>query len=220
MARDLPLSQRPRRDESSVTANWAAHRGAILLETAGMLDELPAHDWGLPALRPDSTVRSVVAELVWLARGTARQRAVAVARRALADRTGFAAASRALVLEQSNAEPAELVRAVRGLAVDDLSGRGSRTVASLSPAVVAAFDLSAVTGRDIAVDPLASGAVAVARSLSAPVEIRAVVTARTLVATDAAWRVGRGPELPGTAAGIVLFLFGRGAPPKPGETAG
>ena len=54
----------------------------------------------------------------------------------------------------------------------------------------------------------------------APVEIRAVVTARTLVATDAAWRVGRGPKLPGTAAGIVLFLFGRGGPPKPGETAG
>ena len=77
-----------------------------------------------------------------------------------------------------------------------------------------------MTGRHIAVDPLAGGAVAVARGLSAPVEIRAVVTARTLVATDAAWRVGRGPELPGTAAGIVLFLFGRGGPPKPGETAG
>jgi len=214
MARDLPLSQRPKRDESTVTANWAAHRGAILLEIAGMLEELSAAEWELPTLRAGFTVRHVVGELVWLARGSARQRAVAAGRRALADRTGFAAASRALVLEQSQMEPAELVRAVRGLAVDDLSGHGARSVAALAPAVVAAFDLTAATGSMIAIDPMASGAVALARSLSAPVAIRAVVTARTLVATDAEWRVGRGPELPGTAAGIVLFLFGRGAPPK------
>ena len=80
--------------------------------------------------------------------------------------------------------------------------------------------LQAELGDAVSVDPVASGAVALARSLSAPIAIRAVVTARTLLATDAAWQVGRGPELPGTAAGIVLFLFGRGAVPTPETTAG
>lgn len=47
---------------------------------------------------------------------------------------------------------------------------------------------------------------------------RAVVTARTLVAVDGEWQVGRGPALPATAASIVLFLAGRGGVPASVET--
>ena len=209
MARDLPLSNRPRRDETAVTANFTTHRGTVLLEIAGMLDELSPEEWNAPALRAGWSVRDVVGELVWLAGSSSRQRAATVARRAFSDRSGLAAASDALVREHTDRTPANLVEAVRSLAVDDLASRGWHRVSALAPAVVAAFELAAATGRPTVVDPIASGAVALARSLSAPMPMRAVVTARTLVAADADWRVGRGPELEGTAAGIVLFLYGR-----------
>jgi hypothetical protein len=49
------------------------------------------------------------------------------------------------------------------------------------------------------------------------VEPVAVVRDRTLAPTDADWRIGRGPELPGSAAAIVLFLFGRAGFPSADE---
>ena len=36
---------------------------------------------------------------------------------------------------------------------------------------------------------------------------------RTLRATDADWTFGTGPELAGTAAALVLFLYGRAGVP-------
>ena len=60
----------------------------------------------------------------------------------------------------------------------------------------------------------ASGAVALARTLAAPLPIRAVVKGRTLRATDAGWGFGSGPEIAGTARELVLFLYGRGPVPS------
>jgi hypothetical protein len=72
----------------------------------------------------------------------------------------------------------------------------------------------ALGGAKLRVSPTTSGAVALARALSAPTAIRAVVRGRTMRATDAGWEFGTGPELAGTARKLVLFLYGRG--PVPG----
>ncbi|MGV8884060.1 MAG: hypothetical protein ACOH1T_00535 [Microbacteriaceae bacterium] len=214
MAKDLPLSQRQRRDESAVTANWAQHRSTLLYALAEMLDELAPADWELPTLRSDVSVRITVGELVWLTSGSARQRAATVARRMLRDRSRPAAASRAIAQQFARESPNLLGEKLRVHAARDLSSGAHESIATLTPAVVAAFELSAATGRTITVDPIASGAVAVARSLTAPSAIRAVVTARTFHASDAGWQVGNGPEFVGTAAAIVLFLHGRAPLPS------
>jgi hypothetical protein len=70
--------------------------------------------------------------------------------------------------------------------------------------------------HSLRIDPIASGAVALARSLSAPVELRAVVSERALRASDAAWTVGRGRELSGNARELVLFLWGYAGLPGQG----
>jgi hypothetical protein len=189
MASFFPLSNRPRHDESDVTNNWSRHRGTVLLELAALLDGLAAEEWELPALVATSTVRDTVAELVW--------------------RSTTTRLSRLRSSRPTGQEPHELAAAVRRLATDDLAAASKRRLGDLSDAVVAAYEISAATGHPVVVDPVASGAVALARALGGPVGIRALTTERTLVATDAEWRVGRGPELEGTAAAIVLYMFGR-----------
>jgi len=191
MASYFPLSQRPRRDESSVSSNWARHTATVLLELAGLLDSLSPEEWHAPALRTGFTVRDVVAELVWL-ESTSRWHRVTRQSTPSLD------------------EPDALVAAVRDLSTAALGPTAKRTIGQLSHAVVAAYEVARATRHPLAVDSLASGAVALARGLSGPVGARAVTNERTLVATDAEWSVGRGPAIEGTAEAIVLFLFQRG----------
>lgn len=142
LAQYLPLSIRPRVDESGVTGDW----GPRLDDLVAAVDALsPAGDRG------------------------AFDDAVAAARRR---------------------------RRVR--------------VADLGAALVAAYEFC---GDRLSVDAVTSGAVCLARSLSAPLPIRAVVRGRTLHATDADWRLGSGPDLAGPARELVLFLYGRAGVP-------
>ena len=189
MASYFPLSNRPRRDEVDVTSNWSRHRGTVLLDLAALLDGLAAEQWRLPALVAGTTVRDTVADLVW--------------------RSTTTRLSRLRSSRPAGQEPAELAAAVRTVATGDLAAASRRRLGELGDAVVAAYEIAAATGHPVTVDPVASGAVALARGLSGPVGIRAVTSERTLVATDAEWRVGRGPELEGTAAAIILYMFGR-----------
>ncbi|CAN5529330.1 hypothetical protein BH09ACT4_BH09ACT4_22110 [soil metagenome] len=143
VAQYLPLSARPRVDESRVNADWAAH----LTDVERALD----------AVRGDASHDAAFSELVAAARARRRVR-----------------------------------------------------VGDLGRVLVAAYELGE---SRVVIDPLISGAVALARALSAPLPIRAVVAGRTLTATDADWRFGTGPELSGTARELVLFLYGRGGVP-------
>jgi len=186
MSSYFPLSQRPKRDETDVTSNWARHRGTVLLDLAGLLDELTDTEISECAL----DLAGVVTELEWVST-TSR-------------------AGRALRRNRPAATTGQLGGRVRALSTADLASGAKRSVADLGDAVVAAYRIALATGHPIAVDPVASGAVALARGLGGPVGARAVTRERTLVATDADWRVGRGPELPGTAEAIVLFLYGHG----------
>jgi hypothetical protein len=188
MSSYFPLSQRPKRDETDVTNNWARHRGTVLLDLAGLLDELSEP----PIVEAPLDLAGLVTELEWVSTTSRLSR--------LLRRTPPATRSGALG------------ERVRALSTADLSSGARRSVADLGDAVVAAYRVASATGHPIAIDTVASGAVALARGLSGPVGARAVTSERTLVATDADWRVGRGPELPGTAEAIVLFLYGHGRP--------
>jgi len=191
MASYFPLSQRPRRDETSVSSNWARHSGTVLLELAGLLESLSPTDWQAESSREGVSVRDVVAELVWLETTTPLHRHLKRS-------------------APSNDGPDALITQVRELSTSALAPTATRSIAHLSHAVVAAYEVARATRHPLAIDQLASGAVALARGLSGPVGARAVTRERTLVATDADWTVGRGPAIEGTAEAIVLFLFNRG----------
>jgi len=188
----LPLSQRPRRDESGVSSDWSERVSAVLTSLAALVDDLT----------PDAQagVHDDLARLVWLLRAGRRERFVARVRklRPLAGDT-------------------DLVGALRGLAA--LPRR--RPIGDLAAAVVTALDVADTAQTTVDVDPVTLGAVAVARALSAPLPIRTVLSGVTLVAADADWAVGRGPETRAVGAQIVRFLYGRAgiptAMPEPGD---
>jgi hypothetical protein len=98
------------------------------------------------------------------------------------------------------------------------SGRRVR-VPALGAVLVEAIELARAAARPLAVDHVTSGAVALDRSLRAPLPIRAVIRRRTVRATDAGWEFGNGPPFAGTADELVLFLYGRaGVPATAGGT--
>jgi hypothetical protein len=157
LGRYLPLSARPRVDESAVSSDW----GPRLAELVATIDTLIA---SLPSASLAS--REI---------------------RAARDRLSATIA----------AVPS--TRRVR--------------VPTLGAVLVEAFEFAALIEQRLAVDPVTSGAVALDRSLRAPLAIRAVLKNRTLHATDADWEFGTGPALSGTAAELVLFLYGRAGVP-------
>jgi hypothetical protein len=184
----LPLSQRPKVDESRVTSNWARPTGELLLAVAESLESASPADCALPAGR--STVRGTAIDLLG------------------------ALAPRGSARHAPPPNDAELAARLRESAMIRLTGHPKTPVRVLGTVLVAALDVSRALGTPLTVDATLTGAVALARAGSAPFAIRAVVKARTLVADDHGWRVGFGPELHGTGEAIVLFLYGRGEPPR------
>ena len=109
---------------------------------------------------------------------------------------------------------AALANDVRAWAAS-LAASGTRTpIRDLGAAVVLALDLKTVHDLAVEVDPFLCGAVALDLALRSRQPQRSVVTARTFVAVDGGWQLGRGPQLTASAASIVLFLAGRGDVPS------
>ncbi|RIJ02291.1 maleylpyruvate isomerase family mycothiol-dependent enzyme, partial [Clavibacter michiganensis subsp. insidiosus] len=52
----------------------------------------------------------------------------------------------------------------------------------------------------------------------APAQIRGVLRARTLRASDAGWSVGHGPAIEATASTLIMYLFGRTPRPQGAAT--
>jgi hypothetical protein len=212
----LPFSQRPRRDESAVTNNWSRHTGTVLREIADALSEAPPTAWDAETLRPGVDVRWVVAELEWLLSSTTRERLASGIREFFRHGQSFAASRTAVIESFADATPEEHIGRIRDIATAALASSAQRTLPDLAVAVVAAFEVAAATGIAVTVDPIASGAVALARSLNAPLPVRAVVRERSLVATDAEWVVGAGRKIEAPASVLVLFLYGRHGFPAAG----
>lgn len=214
-AKYLPLSHRAPADDSRANANWGGHIAASLSATADLLDGLSPDQWTAPSLCASWTVRDAAGHLVWRL-GSSNRELVATLYDAWVGH--FWNPNRAvdvLARRAAAADPDALASRIRLIAADKAAGRGRTGVIELTEAVVHGYDISSGLGLHPPVRAVASGAVALRRSLIAPTEIKAVLKVRTLVATDAQWRVGRGPGLECTAEAIVLFLFRRaGLPPE------
>ncbi|TFC50160.1 maleylpyruvate isomerase family mycothiol-dependent enzyme [Cryobacterium sp. TMT1-21] len=217
LSKYLPLSQRPVGDESRVSSDWGPQIAATLLATADLLDGLSPEQWEAPSLCADWRVRDVAGHLVWRLGSSNRELLRSAGRAWLAGRflnpnRAIDAVSRAAALT----EPSELIASLRRIAADRTAGIGRQGVTELTEAVVHGFDLAHPLGLALTVDPTAAGAVALGRAQRASTPVKAVLRRRTLVASDALWRVGRGPDYRSTAEDIVLFLFGRaGLTPAP-----
>ena len=213
----LPLSQRRSADESRVTSNWSRPLGTIVVQIADLLDEMPPERLAEPSMRPGWSIGDVARQLSWRLGTSPAVRARMLASVAFARR--MTARRAALELGRESVHTADVATRLRAIAVSAMTAGARSSITDLSEAVVAAYDIVLATGVPLEIDPVASGAVAIARSLTAPLEIRAVLRDKTIVATDADWRIGHGPELPGSAAGIILFLFGRqGLPTGPSHS--
>lgn len=194
LSRHLPLSRRPRHDESAVSGDWSVPFAAALRHVAGALETADTE----PS-------RAIAGRLLWRLGSGRLSRASAL----LAGRDG--------ALEAASRPGGELAAELRALA-DSARRRG---VGDLAVAVVGALDVDEAdpTAAPAPVEATALGAVAIARALTAPLAIRAVVAGTTLVADDGDWRVGRGPAIHAPGASIVRFLYGRsGVPAERGDT--
>jgi hypothetical protein len=231
----LPLSQRGSEDESKVTGDWSPHLAATLNELATLLETLPTGLLDAETPRPGFDVRTTVGHTLWRLGRSRLERGQDLLRVMVGSRMPRAAALRQLSRSASPDTTAASATALRLRANALNSGKHRSGVGDLSVAVVNAYVIetaleAALQGagsemprvapplHSLRIDPIASGAVALARSLSAPVELRAVVSERALRASDAAWTVGRGRELSGTARELVLFLWGYAGLPGQGAT--
>ena len=216
-ARFLPLSQRGGRDESGVSSDWSPQVSAALLQVAGLLDTLTADQWSSPSLREGWSVREQAGRLDWRLRAERRDRWRAILRLAASERVTPRMADEALSRRAALVPPDQLVASIRSLAT---APHRRRPVSDLAEVVLHGYDIARPLARTIAFDPLSTGAVALARSLAAPVEIKAVLRGLELQATDAAWSVGRGPRRLASAEEIIRFLYARDADALRGPLAG
>ncbi len=209
-ARYLPLSQRPRSDERGVTSDRRELTATMLRALAEALRTAGDAGWRAGAEDGTTVERSVVRLVAGFDR-TASRRALDTARRALGvegrsddEAERFASAA--------DAAAALEVRATMIIERPQPTG-----IVELDDAVVAAILVGDALGRPIAIPPLASGSVALRRAAAAPTPIRAVISGHSLHATDAAWTIGHGPVLVGTAHELIRFLagFGTRAPRAP-----
>ncbi len=214
-AKHLPLSMRQSVDESGANSRWGGHIAATLRASADVLESLTPEQWETQSLCGLWRVRDVAGHLVWRT-GSSNRVLVDTFSRAYVGH--FVNPNRAIdVLSRAAAEASttDLVARLREIADEKAAGHGRTGVSELSEAVVHGYDLARPLGFALSVAPSASGAVALRGSLLAPTEIKAVLRTRTVVATDAAWQVGRGRPLLGTADTLVPFIYGRGGLPEP-----
>jgi uncharacterized protein (TIGR03083 family) len=208
-ARHLPLSQRPNGDESGVTNDRRPMIGDALCRIADLLESLPAPEWEAASLCSGWRVRDVAGHLVWRL-GSSTPELLASARDAVfCERVPPWRVIDWVSRRAALSTPDDLVMQLRGVADARLANRGRKGVHELTEVIVHGYDIAHALGRPISFARAATGAVAFARTPAAPTAIKAAVRGRTLVASDAGWSVGHGPELVAPAEAHILFLFGR-----------
>jgi uncharacterized protein (TIGR03083 family) len=224
LSRYLPLSNRPRHDESDVSSSWNAELADVLGALATALAPLPDAAWATASRRPDWTVHDVLAHLVWRL-STPRGERWRTGARSLAEQ-GFSSAAADLVIARRvaaspDATPAALVQrlvAIRDTAAarsaGAVEGAGTAAPAAAPTAAVAADDPRGDTFQN-GIGALAEavvGAIDVAASLGLPLTVPtrasgAVALRRALEAPTEIKAVIRGHSLAATDAG---WSFGNG----------
>ncbi|MCD2443204.1 hypothetical protein LQ757_13050 [Agromyces sp. SYSU K20354] len=218
---DLPLSWRPRRDESDVTGDWRDAVAEILDVAATQLDAAEVGDatreWlATDFLRAASSRRLKFAEAEPESETEPEPEPSpepAAAHDADAGRPAQGPTAQGPTAQGPvAAPPADRLRAAA------VMSRNARAVpVRVLARVVAAY---LVLAREIDAAPTiasrTSGAVALYLAAKAPTPIRAVINGHTLRARDADWDFGRGPVLEADAVPMLEFLLGRSdSAPRP-----
>jgi len=185
--------------------------GGLLVRVAGMLEELTPEQWESPSLCEGWRVRDVAGHLIWRVGSPSARMMASALGTMIGERVGPMQAFDVLAVREARADYVTLVARLRHIAALKLSGVGRRGTGELVEVVVHGLDMAQPLGVDLAIDGSVTHAVASAGARLLPFEKREVLRRRTLVAADAGWRIGRGPEITGSAEAIVLYLFGRSA---------
>ena len=209
-ARYLPLSQRSRVDERGVTSDRRAPTAEVLRAIAAALRGADDAVWQARTDDDSATPADAVADLVGGFDRAPARRALESAQHALG------MGGRAPASDTTITGPAEAAAALEARAVAITERPQPTRLVELDDAVVAAVRVGDALGTPIPVPALASGAVALRRAAAAPTPIKAVISGHSLHATDAAWTIGHGPALVGTAHELIRFLAGIGTQaPRP-----
>ena len=221
VARYLPLSQRPPVDESGVSGDWRPLIAEGLSLVTDMLETLSPEQWDRDSLCAGWRVRDVAGHLVWWLGSSLPAIVTGGLRTIVRDRVSPLRLTDVEARRAGDADPAAILRSLRAIAAARAAGTGRAGVGDLAEVVVHGYDIGRAVDYPLAFPARATGAVALARSLAAPMPVRAVVRHRSLRATDAGWTVGHGAEIAAPAEALLLFLYGRtGMPPRlsPGGT--
>ncbi len=200
----------------------ASERGARIADAVDALvdglDTLTATQWTAPSMCDGWSVKDAVAHLAWRVGTPSAQFARDVMRASVAGRhlnpmESFDDIARGIA---DSSGPDELRRRLRAIARDKAAGRGRRNPGELIEVVVHGYDALHPLDIPVAFSADTTYRVATLSTVTASRRIRALLRNRSLVATDAGWRVGSGPEIVADAASIVLYLNGRKAlqPPQ------
>lgn len=213
VAKHLPLSQRPGVDESTVSADWRPLMAECLTMITNLLETLAPDDWDRDSLCTGWQTRDVAGHLIWRLGSSRTGIIVSGVHTVLRERMSPLRLVDVEARRAGSAAPAQLVRSLRGIASARAAGTGRKGVGELAEIVVHGFDISRALNRQIAFPPRATGAVALAKILTAPPAIKAVVRHRTLRASDAGWEIGHGASIAAPAEALILFLYGRAGMP-------
>jgi len=178
LGRFLPLSNRPRGDESAVSTDRREQIADIVTAAAHVIGQSD------PAHAPTFAVAFLAT--------AGLQKDAAPSGAPLAPTTDPAAPA-----EGTLATVAESVRAGRR--------RGARHLVRATRAYLVLARDADVAPQ---LDPAVTGAVALSASTTAPFARRAAIAGHTVQAVDHGWQFGRGPLLTGTGVQIVSFLLG------------
>ncbi|WP_111718283.1 maleylpyruvate isomerase family mycothiol-dependent enzyme [Homoserinimonas sp. OAct 916] len=193
----------------SAAHDWRTATGDVLDLIADMLGSLTPERWESPSLDAGWRIKDVAGHIVWRVGTPTRQLLASGSKAYLGKHLNPMKAIDDVSILTAQASYGDLVRDLRLSAEAHRSGRGRKNFGELAEAVVHGFDMSNALGFDLSVNPSSTEAVARSRMKLSPKNVRSVLKNRTLVATDAGWRIGRGDQWPGTAEAIVLFLCGR-----------
>lgn len=189
--------------------------------TIALLETLEPQEWATPSLCTAWTVQDVAAHLAWAPVTGPGEALPALARagfrmnRFIADSAvRWAARGPQMILEQ-----------LRENAARDVKPMGMPRVAALYDAIVHGLDIRRPLGRPRPVPPeafvrMADWHVGLRWPTTVPVggSLRRRLGEVRLVADDADWSWGDGPELRGSSTAVLLLLAAR--PVEPGELTG
>jgi uncharacterized protein (TIGR03083 family) len=181
------------------------------------LDTLSAVQWASPSLCEGWSVKDTIAHLVWRIGTPSVRLATDVVRASFAGRHANPMESLDDIARgiADSGGTDELRRELRAIAEEKALGHGRTSTGELVEAIVHGYDALHPLGVRLPFDPDTTHAVAVASTLTASREVRALLRHRTLVAEDAGWRIGRGSEILADAASVILYLHGRKAMQPP-----